>query len=108
MTTAKFNEVADSTTFIAKTPKTITTKEQLLEEVKKVSSQGYALDNIENEEGIRCIAAPIKDYQGRIIASFSISGPSNRITMERVQDELISKIKQTSMAISQQFGLANE
>lgn len=108
MTLEKFDEIVGNTSFNAKTPNTITTKEKLNEEIDKIILQGYALDNIENEEGIRCIAAPIKDYQGKIIASFSISGPSNRITMERIKDELILKVKQTSLAISQQLSFQNE
>jgi IclR family transcriptional regulator, KDG regulon repressor len=103
----EFDRVIRNTNFIAKTANTIITKKELIDEVENVGLQGYALDNIENEEGIRCIAAPIIDYQGSIIASFSISGPSNRITMERVHDELISKIKKTSLAISQQLGFSN-
>lgn len=99
-----YQRVVSSMSFAARTAKTITTKEDLAQEVAAVKKQGYALDNIENEEGIRCIAAPIYDYQGKVIASFSISGPSNRVTMERVQDELIRKIRQTSLDISQQLG----
>ncbi|MFC0271803.1 IclR family transcriptional regulator [Metabacillus herbersteinensis] len=99
-----YEEVVERTDFKTKTPKTITTKDRLTEEVETVIKQGYALDNIENEEGIRCIAAPIWDFQGKVIASFSISGPSNRITMERVNDELVRKVRETSMIISRQLG----
>ncbi|GAA4719496.1 IclR family transcriptional regulator [Brevibacillus fulvus] len=90
--------------FVAKTAKTITAKEQLAEEIARVRKQGYALDNMENEVGIRCIAGPIVDVQGKVVASFSISGPSNRITMERIDDELIKKIRETSTEISRQLG----
>ncbi|WP_134683698.1 IclR family transcriptional regulator [Brevibacillus migulae] len=99
-----YENVVSQIEFVAKTPKTITSKEALAEEVEAVKKQGYALDNIENEEDIRCIAAPIFDYQGKVIASFSTSGPSNRITMERVHDELIGKMRETSLSISRQLG----
>ena len=104
MTEEAYQKTVSGMDFIARTPKTITSLEALAQEVATVKKQGYALDNIENEEGIRCIAAPIYDYQGKIIASFSISGPSNRITMERVQDELVRKIRETALNISRQLG----
>jgi len=104
MSEDKYNKIAQNTTYTSKTPKTIQSKQELDEEIKLVKKRGYALDNIENEEGIRCIAAPIRDSQGRIIASFSISGPTSRMTMERVNDELVHQVKETSLNISQQYG----
>lgn len=99
-----FNELISKINFIPKTPSTITSKEKFIEEIEKVRSQGYALDNAENEEVLRCIAAPIFDHNGKIIASFSISGPSNRVTMELINDTLIEKMKQYSLAISRNLG----
>ncbi|MGE7272451.1 IclR family transcriptional regulator [Brevibacillus panacihumi] len=104
MSEETYRKVVSGIDFVSRTAKTITSADALAEEVAVVKNQGYALDNIENEEGIRCIAAPIFDFQGKIIASFSISGPSNRITMERVQDELVRKIRETSQEISRQLG----
>lgn len=104
MTEGRLKEIADSTTFTPRTPRTITSTEELHTEVDKVRQQGYALDNIENEEGIRCIAAPIYSHEHRIVASFSISGPSNRVTMDRVNTELITKMKACSLEISRALG----
>lgn len=100
----QFDQVTDKTNFIVKTPSTITSKEQLSIEVENIRNQGFGLDNIEHEEGIRCIAAPIFDSEGKVIASFSIAGPSNRITMELINNELIEIIKKTSLEISQIIG----
>jgi DNA-binding IclR family transcriptional regulator len=99
-----FEEIVSKINFIPKTPSTITSKEQFIEEIEKVKSQGYALDNAENEIVLRCIAAPIFDHKGKIIASFSISGPSNRVTLELINDSLIEKMKQYSIAISRNLG----
>jgi IclR family transcriptional regulator, KDG regulon repressor len=104
MSEDKYNRIKENTTFTPKTAKTIKSKVELDQEIEVIKKRGYALDNIENEEGIRCIAAPIKDSQGKIFASFSISGPSNRITMERVNDELVRLIKETALQISKQYG----
>lgn len=62
------------------TPNTIISEEVLLEELEKIKNEGYAVDNEECELGARCIAAPIKDYSGKIVAAISISGPSFRMT----------------------------
>ena len=48
------------------TPYTITTREGLLQELEAVRQQGYALDNEECELGMRCAAAPVRDYTGQV------------------------------------------
>lgn len=81
------------------TKKTITTKEALLEELNKVKLQGYALDDEECEMGARCIAAPIRDYTGKIIAAISVSGPTIRMTHEKI-NIIKEYIKETAGKIS--------
>lgn len=81
----QFDKLADNTNFIVKTPSTITSKEQLSIELELIRNQGFGLDNVKHKEGISCIAAPIFDSEGKVIVSFSIAGPSNRITIERIK-----------------------
>jgi DNA-binding IclR family transcriptional regulator len=100
----EFNKLISKITFVKKTPNTITSKEELILEIEKVKQQGYALDNAENEEVLRCIAAPIFDHKGKIVASFSVSGPTNRVTKEAINDTLIDLMKQYSIAISRNLG----
>ncbi len=57
----------------------ITEIEAFLDELVKVRKQGYAFDNQECEMGARCIAVPVRDHTGRIIASVSISGAANQL-----------------------------
>ena len=71
-----------------RTDKTIVTRERLLEEIAEVRSRGYATDDEENVQGVRCIAAPIRDYTGRIIAVISISGPLLRMTDALTREKL--------------------
>ena len=52
----------------------------------EVRRRGYSIDDIENEEGIRCVAAPILDHQGQPAAGISISGPEHRVTRDRVEE----------------------
>lgn len=67
------------------TAHTITNKETFLKELRKVSKQGFAVEVEENEVGISCIAAPVFDHRGQIAAAISISGPTLRMTDERMK-----------------------
>lgn len=57
------------------THRTITRPEQLKERLRHVREQGYAIDDEERAIGIRCIAAPVRDYTGNVIAGLSVAGP---------------------------------
>lgn len=85
------------------TPRTITSFDTLAEELEKVKLQGFALDDEENEEGLRCIAAPIKDHSGDIIAAISISAPVMRLEENMVQ-ETAEQIMKISKEVSFQMG----
>jgi len=62
-----------------KTPKTITDKEKLREEIEKIKRHGYAVDDEETEIGGRCVSAPVFDKDKRMVAAISITGPTSRI-----------------------------
>ncbi len=85
------------------TSKTILNREQLLTELEKVERTGVAIDNEEQLLGERCIASPVRDHQGGVPGAISISGPSVRLTMERLK-QLKPIILQVSSQISKQLG----
>jgi DNA-binding IclR family transcriptional regulator len=66
-----------------RTPNTITSAEVLKDELLFVQSHGYAIDNEENEIGIRCVGAPVFDYTATPIAAISISVPRSRLNQDR-------------------------
>jgi IclR family acetate operon transcriptional repressor len=68
------------------TARTITTWEGLRAHLEHVRRRGYAVDDEEGEYGMRCVAAPVRDFRGRVIASLGISGPSTRLTLQRVHE----------------------
>lgn len=70
------------------TQHTLTTKEALVRELEQVRSSGYAFDNEECEIGVRCVAVPIRDYTGRIVAGLSVSGPTSRLTDDCIQSKI--------------------
>lgn len=86
------------------TKNTITDVEKMMEELAKIKANGYSIDEIENEEGIRCVAAPILDHNNYPVAVISISGPTSRITKQRVQKELVKLLKEASAEISKELG----
>jgi len=68
------------------TSKTITDPQILLRHLKMIREQGYAVDDEENEEGIRCVGAPVFDYTGKVIGAISVSGPTVTVLQERVEN----------------------
>jgi DNA-binding IclR family transcriptional regulator len=66
------------------TNRTITSREALLEEVERTRRRGYAVDDEEREEGVRCAGVAILNARGEAIAALSISGPSFRMTAQRI------------------------
>lgn len=66
------------------TERTITDPERIFEEIVQARQRGYAMDDEEGELGARCVAAPITDWNGEVIAALSITGPISRMTTERM------------------------
>jgi DNA-binding IclR family transcriptional regulator len=66
------------------TSHTITTTDALRRELTRIRESGYAVDNEELSIGLRCVAAPVIDYAGRPSYALSISGPTHRMSDERI------------------------
>ena len=86
------------------TPNTITDRETLKKQLKQIAEQEYAIDDEELDLGVRCIGAPIRDYTRRVVGAISISGPSMRLTDERIENELIPLVKKAADEISTKLG----
>ncbi|MDF2821064.1 MAG: hypothetical protein K0R15_1505 [Clostridiales bacterium] len=85
------------------TANTIDNYHDLEIELQTIKKQGYGFDEIEHEEGIRCVAAPIYDRNNKVVASISIAGPTIHITQERLPT-LISQITEVAKKVSYQLG----
>ncbi len=85
------------------TENTITDREYLETELNKVVQKGFAMDREENEKDVRCIAAPIRDYQGRVVAAVSVSSPAYRVNKKN-QDHLQEELIATCQKISSRLG----
>lgn len=85
------------------TAHTIPDMPTLRQHLRQVRQQGYALDDEETSLGERCVAAPIFDYRGDVIAAISASGPVSRVTREYMP-EVISAVRQAAGKISRRLG----
>jgi DNA-binding IclR family transcriptional regulator len=81
---------------------TITSIDDLFKELEKIRKQGYAIDNEEYYEGVRCVAAPIR-AGGKIVAALSITGSIFTMTMERINNELKTMLLKTTERISNEM-----
>lgn len=88
----------------ARTPHTITDGTALRQELRAVRAQGYAVDDEENEKGIRCIGAPVLGETGRPVAAISVSGPAFRLTRKVIQDVLRREVIETAAEVSRRLG----
>jgi IclR family KDG regulon transcriptional repressor len=75
----KINDYLKKHEFQKLTKNTIIDCNKLQEELNKTVERGYAIDNSEHEDGIKCVAGPIKDFNGKVIATISVTGPAVRI-----------------------------
>jgi DNA-binding IclR family transcriptional regulator len=85
------------------TPNTISSLDELIAELRVVRKQGFAIDNLEYSLNNRCIAAPIYDYRGEIIAAISASGPPTILHQDRIA-EVAAYVCEKAMAISKSMG----
>ncbi len=86
-----------------RTAKTITTLPRLLKELEKVRTQGYAVDDEENNMGARCLGAPIFNQQGAIEASLGLSGTINQVNAQTMP-RIVEALKDAARHISMQLG----
>jgi IclR family transcriptional regulator, KDG regulon repressor len=81
------------------TPHSIVAKPALMAELRRVRERGYAIDDQENEMEGRCVAAPIRDANGHVVAALSVSGPVFRMDLVRI-DGIRGRLLEACAAIS--------
>lgn len=82
---------------------TITDPAVLAQELDKIRTRGYAIDDREVDDGTRCVAAPIFDSSQRVIGAMSIAGPAYRLTTDHLH-RLSPEIVRVTQAVSEQLG----
>jgi DNA-binding IclR family transcriptional regulator len=97
------NRILGQIRFQAFTPRTITSKKKLARELSLVQKQGFALDFREIEEDVECIAAPVRDHLGNVVAALSVSGPQKKIGAP-LQEQIVSEVRKAASGISSRMG----
>lgn len=82
-----------------KTGRTITDPERLGEDLETTRKRGYSIDDEENIHGVRCIGKVVSGPDADVMGALSISGPSKRMTDERMEEELNDQIAQAANVI---------
>ena len=86
------------------TGSTIVDGAKLLEQLRVVQLEGYAVDLEECALGLCCVAAPVRDSSARVVAALSLSGPSVRLPGERLHGEVARMIADAAARLSQELG----
>lgn len=88
-----------ATTLTALTSRTITRPRELRAELKQVRDQGWALVDQELEEGLRSVAAPLRDGTGRVVAAVNVSAPVRRGEITEILEHLLPPLREAAAAI---------
>ena len=89
------------------TDATIVDPHKFFEHLRTVAGQGFAVDLEECARGLRCAAAPVFDESGAPVAAVSVSGPSVRMSEERVFSEVVPSVTAAAERLSRELGFAS-
>jgi DNA-binding IclR family transcriptional regulator len=90
------------------TPRTITSGARLLKELQAIRERGYGLDEEEREKGVCCVAAPVRNHTGDVVAAISVAGPTHRMPRALVGSEVAEAVVAAARAISIDLGAIEE
>src|SRR3989475_12759256 len=99
-------EILTMLTFERATPRTIPNLARFRRELVRVVQQGYAMDDQETDMGARCVAAPVLDESGKVVAAISVSGPITRMSRDRIQ-AFAGATRKAARTISARLGHSN-
>ncbi|HEX2911949.1 MAG TPA: IclR family transcriptional regulator [Chloroflexia bacterium] len=97
------NRYLQDTTLEPHTPATLTTPQALREELHRIRERGFSFDQEEMEEGVICVAAPIFDRGGDLVAAISVSGPISRMNTPDI-NRIIEPVRASAAQVSQSLG----
>lgn len=99
----ELEKILDTIEFKPFTLRTITSKQVLMAHLDKIREQGYAVDDEEIYNGVRCVAAPVRNHKGKVIASVGVSGPASRIQINDIEKFAVA-VKDVAAKISRRLG----
>ncbi len=78
-------------------------EDAFVQRIRRVRRMGYAFEDEEADDGLRCIAAPVYNAEGRVVAAVGMAGPSGRIRKSQVP-KLAPLVTEAADSISQRMG----
>ena len=99
----ELREVLARVRYVKLTEKTLMNEEDLLLDLERTRRRGYAMDDEEVEEGVRCVGAALLDDRGHPVAAISVSGPTFRMTTQKIK-ETAQLLNECARAISADLG----
>ncbi len=88
----------------AYTPATVVDPSALFARLRELAAAGIAVDEGEYEADVHCVAAPVRDYARRVVAAISLSGPAVRVTRQRLDGELVPRLRAAALTLSRRLG----
>ena len=100
---ARIDRILQNTELKKFTEYTLDSPAAIKEDLARIRQQGYAIDDEEIEIGLKCVAAPIFNHEGKVIASISCAGPKHRFSEDKM-DMIVREVKNAGLAISKNLG----
>lgn len=102
---AAFDAYLGRVTLTPITPRTVSDVETLREIIGAVRRQGYCLLDQELESGVRSIAAPIHDHDGKVVAACNVSAHASRCTLDELRKDVLAQLLETAEQIDKDLSL---
>jgi len=99
-------ELSQSSVLEKFTPETITDPKTLSEQVKEIRELGYAADNGEFMEEVSSVAVPVRDYTRNLVGVVAVTGPTHRLSVDRIKTYIIPLILERGNELSRRLGYA--
>lgn len=99
----QLDQISKDVGFPRFTERTITDLQALKDHFAKIRENGYAVDDREHEEEVRCVAAPVRDHSGQVVATISLTGPAHRFSQDKIE-EIADSLKRTTARLSISLG----
>ncbi|CCQ37754.1 IclR family transcription regulator [Natronomonas moolapensis 8.8.11] len=95
----RVEEILDERGLPARTANTVTDAESLFAELERVRERGYAYNDGEEIDGFRAVGAPVRDADGDVLGSLSVSGPASVMQGDRFEEEMPQRVTQSANVI---------
>ena len=86
------------------TERTVVDRQTLLQQLRSITTSGYAVDMGEHVEDIRAVAVPVRDYTRNVVGTLAVAAPASRLTNERIEKEVAPLVLKAGRELSSRLG----